>query len=181
MVARVSRTVRFAIALAIGLVVTGSARTPAAGQAGAPAKACGLLPIADIEALYGAKASMPRGTDSDTLSTCSVTIANQIVTVRSSAPGTQGTPASVQAGIAAQQSMPPGRGMTRAEAKDYGDVGCLHSTITLGPDRTPPIHSTSCFLVTAGFLQLALTSEDAGLVSDDHVKGLLAKAAARRK
>ncbi|HUL75331.1 MAG TPA: hypothetical protein VLT86_19620 [Vicinamibacterales bacterium] len=186
MVARVSRTVRFATALAVGGLVVVAARTPAAGQAatGAPAKVCGLLPIADIEALYGTKADAPRGTDNTALSTCSVTIANQIVTIRSSAPGTSGAPVSVQAGLAAQQAQPPGRGMTRAEARDYGDVGCLHSTMTEGPDRKPlpkPIHATSCFLVTGGYLHLTLTSDDAGLASDEHVKGLLAKAAARRK
>ena len=82
-------------------------------------------------------------------------------------------------GLAAQQAMPPGRGMSKADVTDYGEVGCVHSTLTLGSDK--PVHSTGCFQVAGGYLHLTLTSEDPSLVSNDHVKGLLQKALARRK
>ena len=48
-------------------------------------------------------------------------------------------------------------------------------------ESTPrPIVSTSCFQTNGGYLILTLTSDNVGLVTDEHVKTLLAKATARR-
>ena len=101
------------------------------------AKVCGLLPIAELETLYGAKAGTPLGADARALSTCTVTIAGQAVKVAPARPGTAGLPATVHAGLTASSKS----GMT---------------------------------------YESTLTSNNAGLVTDDHVKALLAKAAARR-
>ena len=80
----------------------------------------------------------------------------------------------MKAGLAAQQAVPPGRGMSAVT--DCGEVVCVHSTLTLGSDK--PVHSTGCFQVAGGYLHLTLTSEDG---SNEHVKDLLQKALARRK
>ena len=160
----------------------GSAQLPAAGSA----KACAWLPVADIEALYGTKVSAPpRGTDSPSLSTCTVTIAGQAIKVGSAPPGTPGVPTSVQQALAASQTMAANsKNAVKPEVKDYGDVGCTRTTISQNLDKTPlpkPIYSTACFQVTGGYLILTLVSNDASIATDEHAKALLAKAAALRK
>ena len=54
-----------AVVLMIGV---GSSGRPASAQA-AP-KACALLPIAELEARFGAKATPPTGSDGSTMSMC---------------------------------------------------------------------------------------------------------------
>lgn len=180
-VSRASRTGMSAIFLAFAL-----AASPGAAASQEPAKACGLLPIDDIEALYKAKISAPpHGTDSKAISICTVTVASQAVKVSSSPPGTPGVATSVQQGLAALQSMAASsKTATKPETKDYGDVGCVRFTIINDFDKKPlpkPVHTTSCFQVTGGYLILTIASDDPTIATDDHVKGLLAKAAARRK
>lgn len=174
-------TAAFVLALG-GSTVSGlfsQAQIPGPG-----AKVCGLLPIPEIEALYHAKASPPSGTDASALSTCTVTISGQAVKVASARPGTAGLPTSIEAGLAESAAMTANNksGITQT-SKDYGDVGCRRTTMTQDLDRKPlpkPVHSTSCFQITGGYLILTLVSNDASIVTDDHVKTLLAKAAARR-
>ena len=172
-----------ALVLAVG-PTTISGLFSLAQAPGAGAKVCSLLPVAELETLYHAKAGAPAGTDATALSTCTVTIAGQAVKVSSARPGTAGLPVTVQAGLAASAAMTASSksGLTQ-ESKDYGDVGCRRTTMTQDLDKKPlskPVHSTSCFQVTGGYLILTLVSEDASIVTDDHVKTLLAKAAARR-
>lgn len=185
----VLRTPAAAVFLLVGLGMwphlTGAAgQGPTAGNA--VAKACGLLPVPDIEALYKAKVSTaPRGTDGSALSICTVTIAGQAVKVSSSPPGTAGVPSSVQQGLAAMQGITSSsKDGPKPEAKDYGDVGCARITTTTGFDKKPlakPIYSTSCFQVTGGYLILTIVSDDPTIATDEHVKALLANSAARRK
>ena len=124
------------------------------------------------------------GTDASSLSTCTVTIAGQAVKVASARPGTAGLPATIEAGLAASAAMTAsGKSGITQESKDYGDVGCRRTTMTQDLDKKPlpkPMHSTSCFQITGGYLILTLVSDKASIVTDDHVKTLLAKAAARR-
>jgi hypothetical protein len=151
---------------------------------GPGAKVCGLLPIPELETLYHAKAGALAGTDASSLSTCTVTIAGQAVKVASARPGTAGLPATIEAGLAASAAMTAsGKSGITQESKDYGDVGCRRTTMTQDLDKKPlpkPMHSTSCFQITGGYLILTLVSDKASIVTDDHVKTLLAKAAARR-
>lgn len=139
------RTALVTAAFVLALVVPPICQAFSASQTLRPtATVCALLPIADLETLYGA---------------------------------TAGTPSA--AGAMSASSKP---GMTH-ESRDYGDVGCRRVTATQDLDNKPmprPIVSTSCFQTNGGYLILTLTSDNAGLVTDEHVKTLLAKAAARR-
>ncbi|HKW01453.1 MAG TPA: hypothetical protein VJN96_16630 [Vicinamibacterales bacterium] len=169
--------------LAIASVHAGEAE----GQA-APKRedlACRLLPIAEAEALYGAKAAVPPGAyyNSGAGAVCMVSIADgAFVRVVSAAPGASGIASTVQGQLAALRSQIPTS--AKVETRDYGDVGCLGITFTGGPDGRSydkPIYETLCLQLTGGYLLLHMASGDAKIVSDEHVKALLAKAAEKRK
>ena len=183
----------FASLLTAGVIVVGQVRTVAQAQT-APNRevlACRLLPIAEVEALSGAKAAMPpRGYNSnDSDSTCTVSIANAgVVVVVSATTGAAGGAQTVEGQLGALRStIANGVNAPHApnvETKDYGDVGCLRVTFTSGPDGKTydkPIHETMCLQLTGGYLLLHLASHDDAILSDEHVKALLAKAAEKRK
>ena len=175
-------------ALIVGVLGTSLIHTAALGQA-VPNRenlACRLFPIAEIEAMYGAKAAMPpNGYISDAESTCNLAIAGGFVRIVSAPPGAQGVAPTVQGQLAALRSKIAGsQNAPKIDTKDYGDVGCLGITFTAGPDGRAydkPIHETICLQLTGGYLLLHLASQDPRILSDDHVKTLLAKAAERRR
>jgi hypothetical protein len=71
------------------------------------------------------------------------------------------------------------------ETKDFGSVGCATETWTkdLLTHRplAKPNYKTTCFAVQGGFLSLVMESDNSSQVSYDSVKGILEKAAQRRR
>jgi hypothetical protein len=155
----------------------------------AKAPACGLLPIADLEAQYGAKANVPGGITIMGNSTCSANVARTAIKLQMAPPGDAGAPTSIQMGLAGAMMMfgdagKDDRMFSKPETQDFGNVGCIKIGTQQGLDGKPlakPIPTTSCFLVQGGYLNLTVASEDGKDVSFDVVRRLLEKAAARRK
>jgi hypothetical protein len=151
--------------------------------------ACDLLPIADLEAQYGAKANVPGGITLAGNSTCKANVARSTIQMQMAQPGTEGVPTSIQMGLAGAMLMygdarKDNHISWKLETQDFGNVGCIKMTMQQGFDGKPlatPIPSTSCFLVQGGYLNLTIASEDGKDVSVDVVRRLLEKAAARRK
>jgi hypothetical protein len=143
------------------------------------APACGLLPIADLEAQFGAKAIVPGGIELMGNSTCKANLARTAVQLQAAPPGDKGVPTSIQMGLAGATMMLSDadskgkQGWSKPETRDFGSVGCMKIAM--------PIPSTTCFLLQGGYLNLSISSEDGKDVSFAVVKDLLEKAAARRK
>jgi hypothetical protein len=181
----------------IGLVVfsmaawlCASSRLASAQGLNAKAPACGLLPIADLEVQYGAKASVPGGLQlpGQADSTCGVNLARTTIKLQAAPPGTEGVPTSIQMGLAGAMLLSGDAGKdhmwSKPETKDLGNVGCIKVSMQQGFGGKPlatPIPSATCFLVQGGYLNLTIASEDGKDVSFDVVRRLLEKAAARRK
>ena len=174
-----------ATVLTMAVVVPGLVLAAPQGQA--ELNNCSLLPMAEIETLYGSKAALPANYyGSETGATCTVSIAGGFVRVVSAAPAAAGVASTVHDQLAALQSKIAAgtRNPPKVEAKDYGDVGCLRLAFTTDPSGKvydKPFHQTICFQVTGGYLLLHLASSDEKVLADDHVKALLAKAAEKRK
>lgn len=180
----------FASLLTVAVVAPGSVRTSAQAQAEPNREelACRLLPIAEVEALSGTKAGMPpHGYHSDADSTCMVSFGNDggFVRVVSASPEAPGVAPTVQGQLGALRSkIVTGQYPPKVETRDYGNVGCLGITFTSDPQGRAydkPIHQTICLQLTGGYLLLHLASHNDPILSDEHVKALLAKAAERRK
>jgi hypothetical protein len=144
-----------------------------------------LLPIADLEARYAAKASAPKGT-AIVGSVCDINLAEYVVKLQEAAPGTGGTPTSIQMGLAGAAMMlgdSDSSQISKPAIKDFGSVGCIKMTLQLSKEgpRAKAVVSTSCFLVEGGYLNLTMGREDGQDVSFESVKQWLEKAAARRK
>lgn len=169
--------------LAILALTLGAA--PSYCQSSQNPKACGLLPISELEAHFGGKATKPHGSDGKTLSECSVSINGRLVKIQSAPPGAPGLPTTVQQGLKAIDAIATdaklGGGSVPTESKDFGSVGCGSQTFTGLPGTKSALHSTTCFSVQGGYLSLLLASQDPKQVSFEVVKGFLEKAAARRK
>jgi hypothetical protein len=119
--------------------------------------------------------------DSESLSTCTVTVNGRVAKLQSSPPGTVGVPRSIQEGFMGLSMLSK---MGEIQTKDYGKIGCGTVSITKDLDRktlVKPLYSTTCFLIEGGYLSLAVAGDDPKQVSFDVVKPLLEKAAARRK
>jgi hypothetical protein len=157
---------------------------------GPNAKACSLLPIADLEAHYGGKATPPQGVSGvSSGSTCSVSINSHRINIQSEPPGTAGLPRTIKEGLdgvriiledaKAKNTMIP------LEDKDFGSVGCYSVKVNLGKfgGSKPGAwgYDTTCFLVEGGYLKLDITSEDPKDISLEVVKRFLETAAARRR
>ncbi|HMF15283.1 MAG TPA: hypothetical protein VKE94_23375 [Gemmataceae bacterium] len=176
------------VVLCSALLAINHAQTSAVQQA-APNRenfACGLFPIEDIEALYGAKAATPpNGYYGAGVSTCTLSISGGFVRVMAAAPGASAVESTVHEQLAALQSrITSTKNPPLVEAKDYGDVGCLGITFTAGPDGRAYdklIHEALCLQLAGGYLVVHLASQNSSVLTDDHVKRLLAKAAERRK
>jgi hypothetical protein len=145
------------------------------GQVGASAKACSLLPVADLEALFGAKAGPLRGTDTSTVSMCAANFPD----VRHPATVQVRPPVSGEAGVSIEQRL----AMTKAieqgkfESQVIGDIGC----VTIEQDLGKPLPATTCFRSEGGYLAVTVGSDNAKHVSFAVVSELLKKAAAKRK
>jgi hypothetical protein len=149
----------------------------------AEAKACHLMPTAELEAAYGSKPTNPHGFDGDS-SVCTVNIRGLAIKLQSAAPGAPGVPTSIRQGLAgARMMLGAAKQSAATSTKDYGDVGCLDMKMTKGFDGKTlarPLLTTSCFLVEGGYLNLSVSGENAKQVGFAQVKALLEKAAARR-
>jgi hypothetical protein len=150
---------------------------------GAEAKACQLMPTADLETTYGGKVTNPHGVDGES-SVCTANIRGIAVKLQSALPGTIGVPTSVQqALVGARMMLGAAKQSPGTETEDFGRIGCLSLKITKGFDGKPlakPLRTASCFLVEGGYLNMSVASENPKQVKLDLVKGLLEKAAARR-
>jgi hypothetical protein len=184
----VSRPEAWALAAGAACVAITMSLVHAQGLAqGADAKACALLPSADLEAYYGSKAATPSGINGASLSTCNVMIGGHPVKLQVSPPGAVGVPTSVQTGLLAGTAMlkDAKKGpLQLIETKDFGKVGCFTtkaSSDLAGAKAQKPIYATTCFVVEGGYLNLALADEDAARVTLDIVRQFTEKAAARRK
>jgi hypothetical protein len=145
------------------------------------AKACALLPMADLEAAFGRKASAPRGNDDGPNSVCRVTVGDVAAALQIAAPGTPGAPHSIQEGFLGLRAM-AGKEVD-IQTKEYGRIGCGMVQITSRLGSAQPVktrYSTACFLVDGGYLALSIGGEDPKRLSFDVIKQLTEKAAARR-
>ena len=142
-------------------------------QAESNAKVCGYLPIAELEAHFGAKAAAFRGDDGrpGQMATCSVDLPDRFhgASIISDNPKPGGS--SVEEHLATVKVL-------GVETKNFGSVGCYQDPIEVGDKK---IHPTTCFLAGGHYLALALVSDDPKKLGFEAVKQLLEKAAARRK
>lgn len=161
------------------------AAAPSYCQSSQNPKVCGLLPIPELEAHFGGKATKPRGSDGQALSQCTVTINGRLVKIQSAPPGTPGLPTTVQQGLKAIDAIATdaklGGKSVPTESRDFGSVGCGTQTLTGLQGMKSSFYSTTCFRFQGGYLSLILASEDSRQVSFEVVKDFLEKAAARRK
>lgn len=168
---------RTAILITVVAIGLGALGWPAAsfGQAGSAAKACGLMPTADLEAHFGAKASAIRGSDTPSVSMCSVDLPDRRhgadLMIRPPASGSL----TVEQRLAAIRPALVDRNGSRT--RTFGDVGCFTDQL----EMTPKLPTTACFLDRRGYVSLSFRSDDAKHLDFEAVKQLLEKAAARRK
>jgi hypothetical protein len=150
----------------------------ASGQPRPDAKVCKLLPVAELEVLFGAKAARVSGNDAAAMSLCSASFGDvrrsASVNTRPPSPGdtmlgVEGTLNMVKAGIKEEGGF---------ESKVFGSVGCMKHAQEMGDT---PLPSTTCFLLEGGSLAMAVSSDDPKVASYETVKDLLETAAARRK
>ncbi len=143
--------------------------TFSSGESSSNAKVCGYLPIPELEAHFGAKATVVRGNDSASMSMCAVHLPDvrHVATVISNPPAPAMT---IEQRLAVVKRFV-------SESKNLGSVGCFSEQLDMG-DKVP---STTCFLDGGHYLSLALISDNPKQLSFEPVKQLLEKAAARRK
>jgi hypothetical protein len=158
-------------AFGIGLLLIAA---PSRAQTANPAKVCALLPTAELEKHFGAKASGPRGHDTATVSMCAVDVPDHrhganVMT------NSSGVTLTVEQRLAAVKATSEGK---TAQVKNFGSVGCFTSQLDLGDSKLP---TATCFLDKNGYISLTLQSDDPKQVSFEDVKALLEKAAARRR
>jgi hypothetical protein len=175
--------------LAITLAVVAAAyflpaqTSPYGSDAGRDAKACKLMPTAELETSFGGKVTSPHGTDGDS-SICTVNIGRVAVKLQSAPPGANGVPTSVPQGlVGARMMLGEAKHGAEGDTKDFGSVGCLRMKMTKGFDGkslAKPLLTTSCFLVEGGYLNMSVASENSKQVGFELIKSLLDKAAAKR-
>lgn len=170
----------FMPAVAAGPCFVAAQSSPSYGR---EAKACKLMPTADLQALYSGKVSDPHGSDGDS-SMCTVNIGGLAVKLQSAPPGTTGVPTSIAQGlVGARMMLGAAKQAPRTNTKDFGKVGCLTMKMKKGFDGNTlakPLLTTSCFLVEGGYLNMSVASENPKQVQFALVKELLEKAAALR-
>jgi hypothetical protein len=160
--------------LALGLTFLAWAG-PSHGQSTSSSKACGLLPVAELEGHFGGKATSIRGSETATVSVCAADIPDRLhgADLMSKPPGP--VVLTVEQRLAAMKSVLEKRG---SEVKNFGSVGCFTDHIDINGTNLP---IATCFLEKGGYLSLQLRSDDPRQLGFDAVKQLLEKAAARRK
>ena len=168
--------------LAIALAMVSLAAQTSSSY-GADAKACKLMPTAELELSYGGKVTNPHGFDGES-SICTVNIGGLAIKLQTAPPGTGGVPTTIPQGLmGARLMLGEAKQSPETNTKDFGRVGCLSMKMTKGFDGKAlarPLLTTSCFLVDGGYLNMSVASENPKQVSFDRVKPLLEKAAAKR-
>lgn len=148
------------------------------GQASSNARACGLLPIPELEAHFAGKVISVNGADSGSMSMCTAMVADRRhAATLESRPPAAGRAVTVEQTLAEVKRFSERTGKP-TETGSFGSVGCFNSKLDVGGT---PQTETTCFLAQGGHLSLSLRNVDPKQVSFEAVKGLLDKAAARRK
>jgi hypothetical protein len=167
------RTIWMVSVVALTVICPGT--FPAYGQTASTPKVCALMPTADLEALFSAKASAGRGLDTATVANCGMDLPDRLhsalLTSRPAGPASL----TVASRLA---TMKPLFDKSGAQVKDFGDVGCFTDRVQIGPTKVP---TATCFLEKGGYLSLQLLSTDPKHLGFETVKQLLEKAAAQRK
>ena len=147
--------------VAIARVLTGVTFTLFAGgfsAQAAAAKVCGLMPIADLEAHFGAKAGPPRGVDSPSVSICGVNVPD----VRHHAGLTSQRPGPVAIStsqrLAAMKSLLDKQG---SKTKNFGSVACFTGHEDIGGKNLP---FTTCFTDEHGYISLEILSDNPNIL-----------------
>jgi hypothetical protein len=101
------------------------------------AKACSLLPTADLETHFGGKATPQRSiTGVSAGSSCSVNISLHHIKIQSEPPDTVGVPRTIKEGLAgARMILEEAKAhntMALLEEKDFGSIGCYKAKVNLG-------------------------------------------------
>lgn len=160
--------------LAAGTMCAAVGRAQGLPKPSPTAKACAYLPVAELEAHFGAKAQNLGGMDQTTQNWCAATFPDRRRTARIEAR----PPSAADQGMSAAQRLAVIKGMPETiSTRDFGAIGCFRAKVNIGE----PAVSTVCFLAKAQYLALAVQSVDEAHTTYDAVKALLEKAAARRK
>ena len=69
------------------------------------------------------------------------------------------------------------QGMKDVEAREFGQIGCFCSKVDMGK----PVFVMACFVSKAPYLSLSIQSADEKHMNFEAMRGMLEKAAARRK
>ena len=149
---------------------------PLAAQA-TPVKACALLPLAELEALFKAKSTPPRGYDMPAMGMCGANFPDvrHVASVNSMPPGPVDDSVTVEQRFTmARHGMPRD---ARWETKVFESVGCFKSEQHVGDTPLPVV---SCFQSAGGYLAVAVASDDPQQASYDVVRDLLMKSMAKR-
>lgn len=149
-------------------------------------QACRLLPLADLQAQFGGEARVKSGLDlGKGESTCQFEVNKYVVSVQIN-PLDQSPADTIEEGLASAKMMAEMSkgGMTIEETKNFGNVGCYSQKMELETPlgKSLPRPSTVCFQVQGGMVAVTVSTENPKeKISFDVVKGLVEKAAARRK
>jgi hypothetical protein len=144
-------------------------------QASDNSQACRQLPMAALESALGAKPGKPTGSDRDKFSSCRVMVGTANVNLEYHQPGQPGLPFDVKTGIAGATEMLASSDAKILESKDFGNIGCLRSTLSFGGSKS---YVTTCFM-PKGYYTISLSRESSAIPMET-VKGLLEKVAAAR-
>lgn len=144
---------------------------------GPDAKICQLLPIAALEAHFGAKVSRVHGADTGTISQCSADVPDlaHAATV-STKPGPPIM--TVEQRLKTYEDVQKLGGLKVTQVKNFGSVVC-YTPVVLGFPQD--LRVATCFLEAGGNLTLGVQSLDSRHANYEAVKALLEAAAARRK
>ncbi len=149
-------------------------------------QACRLLPLADLHAQFGGEAKVKSGLDlGKGESTCQFEVNKYVVSVQIN-PLDQSPFNTIEEGLASAKMMAEmSKGnMTIDETKNFGNVGCYSQKMELPPGMSLPgpstVSSTVCFQVQGGMVAVTVENPKEK-IRFDVVKGLVEKAAARRK
>lgn len=148
---------------------------PSYSQTVSTAKVCGFLPSTELEAHFGRKTTVIRGSDTSSVSMCSADFHDRKHGADLMSQPQGPVSLDVEQRLAALRQQLERRG---SQIKSFGSVACFTDHIDIGETRLPTM---ACFQTSDGYLSLSLRSEDPQHLSFEAVKHLLEKAAARRK
>ncbi|MBX3235345.1 MAG: hypothetical protein KF814_04255 [Nitrospiraceae bacterium] len=149
----------------------------------ADAKACKLLPMADLESHYGSKPARVSGTDGASLSVCTATFGSYVARVESAPAGSSaGLPTSVASALQGVKDMLASSPILKLqESKDFGKVGCYSTKLSNNMGGSPEVvFSTVCLMTEGGYLNFTMSHSDPVRVTFELVKAMLEKTAKLR-